>query len=423
MEKILSENVIETPDAEKKPKRAKKASAIVEEESFSPETPDPVDNATEVSPLEQSVMVDEIDDESEGAGVLAEEAEREDSRATREAVNSSLKRGKRSTRMSQTELLRLDKGILTYDGKLSMETEQSRYNDTLVELKASEKGGLVLTGTISGKMQTINMQPCAKVFYGNWTVLIPADKLIPPDFMPENRGIKEAHMNYLGLIIAQREGSEIQFVVEKGGIDEENLLVAATRLRAMQQVRAAYYWGRNRNTGNYYINEGDIIEAKVMYVLPHGVGVEIFGVECFIESRNCSYNRINPEDYFAAGDRVLVRITRLNRSTARRADGRTVRILDVTASIREAHPNPKAAFFDQFDINEIYRAEVTYVDKNGIFVLLADKAEAKILFPRGVANVPRPGDLLSVRVIGKDPETLFITCEIVRRLPRKKLIW
>ena len=361
-------------------------------------------------------------EENEGVAALSEMAEREAERAEKAEAARKLQRGYRANRFSQQELIKRDRGVITIDGKLDADTPEAEYEQTLIDLRESERGGRVLTGVLSGMLQSENVMPCAKIFYGDWTVLIPVEKLIPENMMPENRGNREAHLNYLGLLIAQRERSEIQFVVEKDGIDETNLLVAATRLRAMQQVRAAYYWGRDRKNGHYLLEEGQIVEGRVMTSLPHEVCVEVFGAECRVPSSECSYNRINPEEYWSPGDRVNVLLTKLERKLNRDANGKVIRDLDITVSIKAAQENPRVKNFSRFGLNEQTWAEVTYVSPTaGIFCHLAGtEAEAKILIPRGLSERVREGDICSVRIVGKDPERYFIFCEIIRKLQKKE---
>ena len=68
------------------------------------------------------------------------------------------------------------------------------------------------------------------------------------------------------------------------GVDQENNVVAASRLEAMALKRREYYFRTDRD-GNYQIYEGIRAEARVISVIRAGIFIDLFGAECYIPLR------------------------------------------------------------------------------------------------------------------------------------------
>lgn len=301
--------------------------------------------------------------------------------------------------------------IIPIDDELEIETASDRRKETYLEIAASFRGGKVLTGILAGCIAPEHEVPCAKVLLGEWTIAIPINEFsenITEDILAKPT---------LGrLLISKRIGSEIQFVIT--GANEGQMVASASRTEALRQVRTAYYWTKDRDTGKYALNEGDLVEGRVQYINSYGVGVEVFGVERIIPVAECLHQRGNLEEYFAPGDRVPIKIVELKREVK---NGN--RELTLNISIKQALPNPREIYFDQYEEGETYLATVTWVDDKGIFVLLNDKVEARCYFATGEMRVPAVGDKLAVRIQSKFEDTKMINCEIIKQFPKKRSLY
>ncbi len=355
---------------------------------------DSLDESTEVQKMGKELL-DKVAKSEEKAS--EEESEMED------LFERASKRKKRKLYRSER--------IIPIDDELEIETASDKRKETYLEIAASYRGGKVLTGIIAGCIAPENEVPCAKVLLGEWIIAIPINEL--SDNITEDILSKPS----LGrLLISKRIGSEIQFVIT--GANESQMIASASRVEALRQVRTAYYWTKDRDTGRYALNEGDLVEGRVQYLNSYGVGVEVFGVERVIPASECLHHRGNLVEYFAPGDRVPVKIIELSREVKN-----GTRELTLNVSIKQALPNPREIYFNQYDEGETYLATVTWVDDKGIFVMLNDKVEARCYFAAGEMRVPAIGDKLAVKIQRKFEDTKMINCEIIKQFPKKRSLY
>lgn len=320
----------------------------------------------------------------------------------------------RASRRKRRNMYNSGNNILAVGDVLEADTPQKRLKAALVQLEASRKGGTILTGRIIGSETMPNSYPCAKILYDGWSILIPITELIPKEMMPEDLGSTPAERAVrMSRLIEAREGATIDFIVR--GVDEAGRFAVASRLDAMALMRASYYWRRNRATGNYIISEGQVVEGRVQYANSNGIGVEAFGKEGFVRATECSWKRINPRDVFVPGDKILVKVVKIERTV----EGNT-RTLTTRMSVKEAYPNQNEIYFDQFKVGQRYAAKVTWVDENGIYCQVGDfeageVVQARCMFPKGNRKPPKEGDVIQVVIRSKHEENNFITCDITGR--------
>ena len=111
-----------------------------------------------------------------------------------------------------------------------------------------------------------------------------------------------------------------------------------------------------------------------MSVIPEGIFVDLFGLDVFVPLKELSYIRLpDAMGYFEPGDRVLVKIIKLDRSNPKD--------IFVMASIKQVATNPTQKVLEKIEAGGNYAGTVTMIDESGIFVQLDVGAECKCKFP------------------------------------------
>lgn len=111
--------------------------------------------------------------------------------------------------------------------------------------------------------------------------------------------------------------------------------------------------------------------------------------------RELSYVRLTDAmGYYEPGDRVLVKVTQLNRD-----DPNDIR---VSASVKQVAANPVDKALEKIEVNSNYAGTVTLTDSAGIFVRLDMGAECRCRFPYRAR--PPKGARVVVKIAGVDME-------------------
>jgi len=278
--------------------------------------------------------------------------------------------------------------ILAIDGQRSVETREDKLRNDLLDMVESQKGRKILTGVIQG-VERSEQSSIAVIYHGEIKVIIPAEEAVTkPDDL---RGRPYADvMNYL---LTKRLGAEIDFVVK--GVDIASGIAAGSRLEAMALKRRQYYFGSDRD-GNNLIFEGLTAEARVVSVIRAGIFVDLFGLETYIQLRELSYQRWSDAGaYFEAGQRVLVKILKLDR-----ADRENIK---VSASVKQAAENPYEQALKRYQPDSRYVGTVSMVDTNGVFVSLEGGVDCLCTHPQ--RGRPARGSKVTVRIIGINHES------------------
>lgn len=283
--------------------------------------------------------------------------------------------------------------ILTIDDELGIQTELEKARDKFLDLIESLKTGRYLTGTIQGVEKHSGMgEPRAIIFHGDYKVVIMASMVVN---LPRNLRDQEPNDIY-HYLLTKRIGAEIDYVVK--GIDQNTGLAVASRKEAMGTKRRYYYLSLTYE-GTYRIYQGLVCEARVTCVIPDGIFVEIFGIDVYIPLKELSYMRLSDAmGYFEPGDRVLVKITDLDRSNPND--------IRISASVKQVASNPVAKALEKIEVESNYAGTVAMVDENGIFVLLDIGVECKCPFP--YRTRPPKGARVIVKVAGKDMQKQVI---------------
>ena len=258
--------------------------------------------------------------------------------------------------------------ILAIDDELGVQTELEKARDKFLDLIESLKTGRYLTDRIQGvEKHSDGGMPRAVIYHGDYKVILMASMVVE---LPRDLRDREPNEMYL-YMLQKRLGSEIDYVIK--GIDSNTGLAVGSRTEAMATKRRHYYLNLTRE-GTFRVYEGLVCEARVVSVIPEGIFVELFGVDVFIPLRELSYTRIpDAMGYFEPGDRVLVKITKLDRSDPKN--------IYVAASVKQVATNPTEKILEKIDVGGNYAGTVTMIDQTGIFVQLDMGAECRCKFP------------------------------------------
>ncbi len=276
--------------------------------------------------------------------------------------------------------------IVSIDESRSVETEEDKARNDLIDLLESQKSGRILTGTIQGVENMTDNPPnsLAVIYHGNFKVIIPAEEaVLPPDDL-RGRSLSEI-MHYL---ITKRLGAEVDYIVK--GIDVQAGIAVASRLEAMRSKRRQYYFGTDRD-GNNLLYSGVCAEARVVSVIRAGIFIDLCGLETYIPLRELSYQRmLDAASQYRPGQRILVKILDIDRS-----DRDNIR---VTASVKQAGENPYEKALRRYSIGDCYVGTVSMVDTTGVFVALDGGIDCLCSYPK--RGRPPRGARVTVRILG-----------------------
>ena len=277
--------------------------------------------------------------------------------------------------------------VMSIDARRTVETDADKAKNDLIDFTESLKTDKVLTGTVQGVERNFQGHDSVAVLYhGIFKVVIPAEDMVEKPEEAEGRTVNDAY-HYL---LTRRLGAEVDYVVNS--IFYDDMLAVASRLDAMQAKRKRFYRGGE----GALVHEGVRAEARVVSVVRSGIFVDLFGVECFIPSRELSYQRIsNPMSQFMTGDRVIVKVLSV--------DNKDLNNVKIQASVKQASVNPYELALKKYSVGNRYVGTVSMVDKNGVFVSLEGGVDCLCRFP--ARGRPMRGARVTVQILGIDEKS------------------
>ena len=277
--------------------------------------------------------------------------------------------------------------VMSIDARRTVETDADKAKNDLIDLTESLKTDKVLTGMVQGVERNFQGHDSVAVLYhGIFKVVIPAEDMVEKPEEAEGRTVDDAY-HYL---LTRRLGAEVDYVVNS--IFYDDMLAVASRLDAMQAKRKRFYRGGEGSL----VHEGVRAEARVVSVVRSGIFVDLFGVECFIPSRELSYQRIsNPMSQFMTGNRVIVKVLSV--------DNKDLNNVKIQASVKQASVNPYELALKKYSVGNRYVGTVSMVDKNGVFVSLEGGVDCLCRFP--ARGRPMKGARVTVQILGIDEKS------------------
>ena len=360
-----TEEAGKSEELEKKTSKSKKKAYVSPELEITAET----EQLTEEIPPESSEK-EALEHETELAPILTEQDSKEKKRSKKRQVRS--KNGP---------------PVMSIDFRRTVETDADRAKSDLIDLMESVKSDKILTGKIQGVEQDFQGHKSVAVLYhGVFKVVIPAEELVEKPNPIEGKTLEESYHYFA----TRRLGAEIDYVVDRVYYDE--MLAFASRLDAMRVKRKRFY----RGGVGALVHEGVRAEARVVTVISSGIVVDVFGVECFIPSRELSYQRIgNAMSLFTTGDRIIVKILSV--------DNKDLNNIKLEASVKQATVNPYESALRKYSIGNRYVGTVSMVDKHGVFVALDGGVDCLCRFP--ARGRPMKGARVTVQILGIDEKS------------------
>jgi len=304
-----------------------------------------------------------------------------------------------------------DRRIISQSGRKRVQTEQDKYNENLLDLVKSAKGGQILTGVVEGVETYRNSLIVAVLHRGAFKVIIPSDQFLEsfPEFKPQ-MGYK-SKQDMIRIMMGKRIGSEIDFLI-KGEIDTASDVAVGSRVDAMTRKRNARYIHKDQQ-GNRFVYEGALVEARVQVVARSGIIVEIQGIETFIPLQELSYTRCRDAgELFVVGDLKLAKVLKIEIG-----EDNSVK---VKASLKAAEENPIKKLLPQLQKDGMYGGTVSMVTIHGVFVALDNGAECLCKYP-SFGVTPVGGSRVVIRLTIIDEERLRMMGIIVSvQLPREE---
>lgn len=256
--------------------------------------------------------------------------------------------------------------VLTIDARSEIQTEAEREATIWHEIQNSYRTRRILTGSLDGVEKTESGLTLAVVNYKGFRVAIPVkEMMLHTGKMLSGREFTEL-MERLHRILNSRLGAEIDFVVK--GYDNSTRSVVASRRDAMLRKRQTFYMDTDE-LGEHMIYEGRVVQARVVAVAEKVIRVEVFGVETSIVARGLSWEWIgNARDHFSVGDRILVRVQRINREDLEhisiQVDARSVSATNSRDNLKKCMPQCR------------YAGRVTDVRNGVVFIRLNNGVNA-----------------------------------------------
>lgn len=276
--------------------------------------------------------ISEEENGSDEGGLPDEETE---SSPGAERSAPSARRRERQSPIAAAASRRRDR-VLTIDARDEIQTDEDREAIIWHDIQNSHRTRRILTGMLDGVEKTDSGLTLAVVNYRGFRVAIPVkEMMLYTGKTPSGREYMEL-MDQLNRILNARLGSEIDFIVK--GYDNESRSVVGSRREAMLRKRQTFYLDTD-DLGEHLIYEGRVVQARVVAVAEKVIRVEVFGVETSIVARGLSWEWIgNARDHFNVGDRILVRVLKINRTDVEHL---TIRVDARSVSATNSHDNLK----------------------------------------------------------------------------------
>ena len=242
--------------------------------------------------------------------------------------------------------------------------------------------------------------------YKGRTIMISYSDLFIPNGTQSS--LKVSPGNYIDSII----GAEIDFTILDMLTDEngrEKYIIGSRKRASLRKI--ATFWEGKQND-KYILEEGSIVEARVVTVAPRGIRVEIFGIEFFIPSKELSYGAIsNCTEKFEVGTKIKVLIM----SIERKLNG----TIYAQLSHKRTKPNEIANFMADYAVGDEVNGvttNVVYDDKKGetlIYVTIGETMDVLCRLMPNISIVPIKGEKVKIRILGIDEENLMMWAGII----------
>lgn len=302
---------------------------------------------------------------------------------------------------AQTKEMFASEHIVTEDGDTKVENESTMLKQDMLELVASAKAKRILSGFINGfrEIETNGSvkQYIADVSYGNGTC-----KVMIPDYVlfhfPYEEHLTQKTQQAVQNRIRRMIGAEVKFIVKY--FDQKTKTAYADRLKAMENISWNNYI-RETSDGTPRVCVGMIVQARVIAVAGNYIIVNALGSDSKIMREECSWNYINDcREAFKVNDILNCKVLAIKENVVEKASKEQYRLIATTLSVKQTTENPVKKYFNDFAIDGLYRATVTYINTDGVFVILNDRVPCLTAYPR-YGQLPEIGDQRVIKITEK----------------------
>ena len=201
--------------------------------------------------------------------------------------------------------------ILTIDPHTEVLTPQELDDIVWHELENAGRTRRILTGKLDHMGRTKNGMDVAVVRYKGVEVLIPPKEMMVHTGQVPSGPEYAVWLAQISRILNARLDTDIDFVVR--GIDRGDRTVVGSRRDAMRRKRKRFYLDTDE-LGRHMIEEGSMVQARVVAVAEKALRVEVFGVECNVAARGSSWLWAgSARDRHYVGEIIPVRVLKIDR--------------------------------------------------------------------------------------------------------------
>ena len=300
--------------------------------------------------------------------------------------------------------------VLTIDPRAEVQTQEDLEDIVWHELQNANRTRHPLSGTLDSVERTDNGMTVATVRYKGVKVLIPLkEMMVHTGPVPSGGAEFSLWLDQMTRILHARQNSDIDFVVR--GVDEESRTVVGSRRDAMLRKRRRFYLEADE-LGRHIIEEGRIVQARVVAVAEKVIRVEVFGVECNVAEHGFSRMWVGSvRDQHYVGELILVRVHKIER-------GRSPEDLRVQVDVRSVYGDAWEKL-SQCQPQCRYVGQVTDVRRGVVYIRLNNGANA-IAHTCYDMRMPGKKDTVSFSVTRLD-EKNGIAIGIITRIIKQNL--
>ncbi len=302
--------------------------------------------------------------------------------------------------------------VLTIDPRAEVMTQRDLNDLVWHEMENAQRTGHILTGKLSGVERTPLGMDLAVIIFKGVRVLVPLKEMgvhtgpVPsgPEYTRWAVGIVK--------ILSSRQNFDVDFLVRGFGAREDTgeRFVLGSRRDAMRRKRKRFYLDTDE-LGSHLIEEGSLVQARVVAVAEKSVRLEVFGVECAVSASGVSRLWVSSvRSKYAVGDLITVRVTKIER-----ASGGDVAIrVDARDVFGEEEDNLHLC-----QRNGRYVGEVTGINK-GVFFIRLDIGVNAVSHECRDMRMPGRKDIVSLTVTRVD-EKNGVALGIINRIIKQNL--
>lgn len=280
----------------------------------------------------------------------------------------------------------------------------------------------IFKGTVEGSSYIVDPNTNKKTFfvlvnsncntegYQGRIIRIRLEDFIAPSCTDTRYGepflVERASDAEINAYINSRKESEIEFCVTGMDLNKPYTgFVTGSRTMALARRRKKYWYGRTTIKGNpnpvFLLDEGSILDTRIVAVTYRGVFVEMYGLEAFIPLSELTHMYLeNARTAFEVNGKLSVMITNIKRYPTGK--------ITMEVSHKKTIENPAPSFMAQYRPNDVVQGIVTRLfwdaekSKTIAFVNIDDKFEIRCTMKGGITRTPLVGDKVDVLIVDAD---------------------